>query len=96
MAAVPLAILPGVLPLVVACAGAALVLRYAGPGALAHRILASPPLVGIGLISYSAYLWHQPLLAFARIRFGELSAPTVLALGAAAILLAWPTWASLP
>lgn len=93
MAAVPLALLPGVLPIVLACAGTAAVIAFAAPGAAAYRLLASPPLVGIGLVSYSAYLWHQPLLAFARIRFGELPAAAILALGAAAILLAWPTWA---
>ncbi len=93
MAAVPPGWLTGVAPMVVACAGTALVLLFTAPGGLAWRLLASPLPVGIGLVSYSAYLWHQPILAFARIRFGELSGPTVLALGAAAILLAWPTWA---
>ena len=29
--------------------------------------------MGIGLVSYSFYLWHQPLLAFGKIYFGELS-----------------------
>ncbi|MFT3975072.1 MAG: acyltransferase family protein [Amaricoccus sp.] len=94
MAAAPAGLHLGVLPNVLACAGTAAVLACARPGASATRLLSLPPLVGIGLVSYSAYLWHQPILAFARIRFGDALPPAVLfALGAAAVLLAWPTWA---
>lgn len=89
MAAVPLG-LAGILPLVLACAGTGLVLAF--PGGPATRLLGHPVPVGIGLVSYSAYLWHQPLLAFARIRFGHLDVPAALGLGALALLLAWPTW----
>jgi hypothetical protein len=36
------------------------------------QVLASRPLTAIGLISYSWYLWHWPLLAFVRVsNFGE-------------------------
>jgi peptidoglycan/LPS O-acetylase OafA/YrhL len=87
--------LPNVLPpLVLAAAGTGLVIRYAGPTDPAGRLLGTPPLVGIGLVSYSAYLWHQPILAFARIRFGDTLPPAALvALGGLALVLAWPTWA---
>lgn len=40
----------------------------AGPDTLINRhVLGSRLLVGIGLISYPLYLWHYPLLVFARI-----------------------------
>ncbi len=51
--------------------GSVLLVRFARSDAGVGRLLASRPLVGLGLISYSLYLWHQPLLAFLRIRRGE-------------------------
>jgi peptidoglycan/LPS O-acetylase OafA/YrhL len=58
----------------VPCLGAAAVIctdRHTVVG----RLLASPFAVGVGLISYSLYLCHWPILVFARIAFGEISAP---------------------
>ena len=73
--------------------GTFLVILYAGPGTRVARLLGTAPFVGIGLISYSAYLWHQPLFAFARIRSHEQSGPEVLlALGVVSLLLAWFSW----
>jgi peptidoglycan/LPS O-acetylase OafA/YrhL len=44
--------------------GTVLVLEFSKPYTIVYKILCSPILVHIGLISYSAYLWHQPLMAF--------------------------------
>jgi len=73
--------------------GTALVIRYAVAGTLAGRLLSLPLFVGIGLVSYSAYLWHQPLLAFARHAFGgELSVGVAGTAVALTFLFAWLSW----
>jgi peptidoglycan/LPS O-acetylase OafA/YrhL len=74
--------------------GAAAVILCAGPQNLVGRILSLPPFVGSGLISYSLYLWHQPLFAFARLVAPDLSKGNWLigAMGVLSGLLAWGTW----
>lgn len=58
---------PTVLPVL----GVALIIAASSPRDPVGRVLASRPMVGIGLISYSAYLWHFPVFAFARISNGN-------------------------
>jgi peptidoglycan/LPS O-acetylase OafA/YrhL len=73
--------------------GAALVILFAGPETGAGRFLSLRPMVGIGLISYALYLWHQPVFAFARLRlFVEPTAPVMAGLALATLPLAWATW----
>lgn len=73
--------------------GAALLIS-AGPSAWVNRVILSNRVaVGIGLISYPLYLWHWPLLAFARAAASdELSLASRIALVSASFLLAWGTY----
>jgi len=57
--------LPGVLSLIPVLSTGAL-LWSSGPGTLAYRLLTLRPMTTVGLMSYSIYLWHQPLFALAR------------------------------
>ena len=48
--------------------GTALIILYSvNKTDLVGKVLSWKPIVGVGLISYSMYLWHYPLFAFARI-----------------------------
>ena len=84
--------LPG-LAAVLPVLGTVLVILFASEATAAGRILRGRSLVGIGLVSYSAYLWHQPILALMKYR-----APVSIGVSdkiiaiLLTILLSWATW----
>jgi peptidoglycan/LPS O-acetylase OafA/YrhL len=66
----------------------------AGPQAWLNRtVLSHPAAVAVGLISYPLYLWHWPLLSFARIvQQGEVGVLSRIFLLATSFVLAWATY----
>jgi len=73
--------------------GTLLVIMFASPSNLVGRLLSWRVLVAIGLGSYSAYLWHQPLFAFIRLLSPEHPRMGVwLAALAATAVLAYLSW----
>lgn len=76
------------------CAGAALVIQTADPKrTLVGRALSLRPLVFVGVISYSLYLWHWPVFVFATyIHFREPTGMANAALIALSFVLAVLSW----
>ncbi len=73
--------------------GTALIIVYTTPDTLVYRLLSLRLMVGIGLVSYSAYLWHQPLFVFARLI--SLEEPSLWLMGLLSIvtlMLAYLSW----
>ena len=74
------------------CLGATLII-WAGEENSVARILRAGPFVFIGLISYSLYLWHWPLIVFTRLSVvGPLSLTLQTVLTCLALGLAIMTW----
>ena len=77
--------------------GAALVIASSERGiSSAGRLLSLRPVVFIGLISYSLYLWHWPLIVFQRtdalFSADSSGIATKLVLIATSIGIAWLSW----
>ena len=70
-----------------------LIILFATQQTTVGKFLGNKVFVGIGLISYSAYLWHQPLFSFARHRsMSEPSYLVFLVLSLGSLLLAYGSW----
>jgi peptidoglycan/LPS O-acetylase OafA/YrhL len=76
------------------CLGAALIIyASAGQPGMVGRLLSWRPVVLLGLMSYSLYLWHWPLFAFARYLLGEqLPIRATAAIIGGSLALAWLSW----
>lgn len=83
---------PGPMALIPVIGTAAVILASDGTSPIG-RALGSRAFVGMGLISYSAYLWHQPLYALSRVAgLTEGRGWAFWVLIALTVLLAWLTW----
>ncbi len=87
---------PGENALLPCAAASAIILAANERNTMAGRLLSQKPIVFIGLISYSLYLWHWPLLVFSRIaisnRFDLPSSGSRLLLALLAIAIATVSW----
>ncbi len=73
--------------------GAALIIFFTTPQTSTGKLLCSKIFVGVGLISYSAYLYHQPLFAFAKYRsIDEPSSQLIWLLVVASFCIAYFSW----
>lgn len=70
--------------------GTCLIILSALPRTFVFNLLTLPFIVSLGLVSYSSYLWHQPILAFSRHLFdGDISNILTFILCACSILMAY-------
>ena len=83
---------PGLYALVPAL-GTVLVILFATQQTTVGKFVGNKAFVSVGLISYSAYLWHHPLFAFARkIGVAEHTHTIFLLLSVLALMLAYLSW----
>jgi peptidoglycan/LPS O-acetylase OafA/YrhL len=73
--------------------GVVLVILFSTKATVIGKLLGFQPLVGVGLISYSLYLWHQPILVFSKHRSIESqNISEILLLLFTTFVLAYLSW----
>jgi len=73
--------------------GTVTIILYSGPETLVKKILSNKILVSLGLLSYSAYLWHQPIFAFSRMQNTfEINIAVIIFLIAVTFVFSTITW----
>lgn len=76
-----------------ACIGSALLIWPKGNSSVVARCMGNRLFRGVGLISYSLYLWHWPVLVIGRHYFvGSIPVTAGFGLVAGVVLLAWLSW----
>jgi hypothetical protein len=58
----------------------------------ASRLLSWRPIVGLGLISYSVYLWHWPLIVFRENYLPQHSHTNTVILATVSLIFGWASW----
>lgn len=76
------------------CMGAVLLINAGRLGSsVVTRMISIRPLVFVGLISYSLYLWHWPLIVFTKtLLIDQITLPTSLLIVMASFLCAFLSW----
>lgn len=88
-------VFPGVAVLLPVLGTAAVIVGNTEQSTLVRTILSAPYLVWFGLLSYSLYLWHWPVLVFSKYRLYDgqaLSPATVILLFGLIVCLSWLTY----
>lgn len=83
---------PGVAALVPVLGTAAIIIANTNHSTKVSKLLSFKSVVWFGLISYSLYLWHWPILVLARYQGDMLSTGTLVFLLALVVLLSWLTY----
>ncbi len=73
------------------CVGTALLI-WAGSNGVTSPLLTNRLMVSVGLISYSLYLWHWPILAYLRYINIPINLPVGIVALCTSFILAWLSW----